>query len=127
MSEILDAALRKARDLGNQHGRNAAGWWVQENLTKNNEARQAATLALKWDEDGDPLLDTLPHVDLSGQWADEVTADDVLGECIDYDQEIHYGPEINEIESEVLNEYETAFESAARDECLSACRNELAS
>lgn len=51
---------------------NSFGWWVQEAFTKNKEPDvDIARRVLKGIEDGDPLvLDYLPCIDWSGQWAD---------------------------------------------------------
>jgi hypothetical protein len=128
MSEIdnwVDAGIHRARQLGKEHGSNASCWWIQESLTKAADARERAHMVLHMDEVGDPAI-PLPTADLSGQWADGVSAKDVLDHALEnggWDGDDR--PTIADIE--ILDAYEEAFNDAARDECLAACRNELAS
>ena len=130
MSEIdnwVDQAVHRAEELGKQHGSNAAGWWIQEALTKNSSARQTAHATLSMDEEGDPALE-LPFPDLSGEHADGVLPQDVLDHAFGTGGWDSYSPEyMAQVQSETLDTYEVAFRDTARDECLNACRNELAS
>ena len=129
------AAIGYARDLGAQHGRNAASWV---------EIPDAATARaiLAGMEDGDPaILDFLPSPDLSGQWAGMMTGPELVHDAWDHgawnariDAGDHLtGPayadwhaqhvawyDAQDLEtlgfSDICDAYETAFSDAAEDE-----------
>lgn len=128
MSELdnwVDTAVHRARELGKQHGSNAAGWWIQDALTKNQHSAEQARTILRMEENCEAQF---PTADLSGQWAEGPLPQDVLTHAFGTGGWDSYSPEYKaEVDNEALNAYEQAFNDAARDECLNACRNELAS
>lgn len=78
--EMYDRAERYARDLGREHGTNAASWVLGTHST-DTECRRV----LDGLDDGDPeILDLLPAPDLSGQWADTLTGPDLVNDAADY-------------------------------------------
>jgi hypothetical protein len=117
MSDVYPLTV-KARELGREHGRNAAEWWIQETLTKAHDSKERARMVIAYDEsDHDP---SIPTCDLSGQWADDRKASDIL--------DIILGEGVYDATPDLLiDEYEDANNEAAREQCLAACGNELAS
>jgi hypothetical protein len=67
-----NALIAKAEELGRERGRDVASWFeVNE--------RDTARVVLGAIEDGDPMvLDGLPYVDLSGEWADDYSLRNLL-------------------------------------------------
>lgn len=95
-----------ARNIGRDHGRNAASWFFDGNTDRATfEAFQRGL------EEGDPAIeDQLPAADLSGQYADGYTVRDLLADCgvdIDADDE--------EVDiDELTDAYEEGFADASR-------------
>lgn len=116
------AIYNRAATLGEDHGRNVAEWWVQENLTRGRNARDTAMAVLKGLEDGDPeVIDSLPQPDLSGEWADSPTPETVAEWCgIIYDHVEHV-----DLIQEICNSYDRGFLDAAADVITAACQAEL--
>ena len=124
-----------ARKLGAEHGKGAADWNEQYNTggrTSNEHARAWAENVIKMDEDGDPeLYDAVPHLDLSGQWADGTTTADVIGAIVadtfpsrdDLDSLEEDEPEAA---SELVDAYEEAYNDAAYNETVRQARDYLA-
>src|SRR5215216_5766452 len=78
-----DQAIEQAAKIGREHGANAASWWEQDALggRATHDTRYTAEAVLKGLEDGDPaILDSLPQPDLSGQWADGYSSQDLLSD-----------------------------------------------
>lgn len=78
-------AIDTARNIGRDHGRNAASWFFDG--TTDRATYEAVRRGLEGD---DPeILDQLPTADLSGQWADGYTLTDLARDCgTDEDDEI---------------------------------------
>jgi hypothetical protein len=77
------AATRKARAIGRQHGENAAAWWNQDALggRATGDTTAIATRVLQGIEDGDPaVIDALP--DLADAWSEDFTPGDLAEECL---------------------------------------------
>jgi hypothetical protein len=79
-NEIPTAVLRElvstARDLGMEHGRNAADWFAQDAFggRHTGDSKAAALRILQQLDDGDPeLWDAANVPNLSGEWADSMT------------------------------------------------------
>jgi hypothetical protein len=71
--------------------------------------------------DGDPaVLDQFPGPDLSGEWADETSASDVL------DAATEGAPVNDETRTDILDAYEDAWRSACVAEIERVCRYHLA-
>lgn len=65
-SSTYDVTLARAREIGAEHGRNAASWVFDGNTSEATYRKIVAGL-----DSGDPeILDALPGPDLSGEWAD---------------------------------------------------------
>lgn len=121
-----DAAIKYAADLGSEHGRNAASWYVQD-VTRDDPARVAGKL-LRGIEDGDPaVLDGFSFADLSGEWADSLTGPQLVSDAwasAGHDPAVNV--DIAEGYSDICDAYETAFSSAVEDAIASAARAILA-
>jgi len=124
-----------ARRLGAEDGNGAAGWNEQYNTggrTSSERAQVWAENVVKMDEDGDPwLYDSVPHLDLSGQWVDGATTADVISTIVadtfpardDLDDLEEDEPETA---SELVDAYEEAYNDAAYDETVRQARDYLA-
>jgi hypothetical protein len=116
-----DKAVAKAAEIGREHGTNAAGEWAPEFLAQSpTDAESRAQCVL---EDGvqeaiDP--DMLPAPDLSGEWADGYTVQQLL-----WDTGIDLDP--NEYDAgELADAYELAFSEAVEAEIVRVCQYQLA-
>ena len=104
---------------GKADGKNAAEWATQDlwggRVTRGE--RQTAQRFLDGIEEGDPeIIDLIPRLDLSGQWADGVTEEDVLANCdVDTDRD----PEDLE---ELIEAYRDAYDTAAIEEIERSAR-----
>lgn len=77
---------RKAAEIGGRHGRNAAGWVFDGNTSEETYRR-----VLKGIDDGDPeVMDAYRAPDLSGEFADSYSEDD-LAEELDTDRDTYDG------------------------------------
>lgn len=110
----LDDLLKRAEEEGYERGR-AAGSWVLDG----NSTDESARALLKGIEDGDPMImDALPSAPLSGEWADGLSAADLLG-WYDLDEE-------HDAAHDVLAALETGFQRGAQDEVARSARTILA-
>lgn len=122
MNPTVRQALAQARQIGRDHGRNAAEWVLQDTIggrAPAHSTREAAERLLTGIRDGDPMvLDTLPHPDLSGQQADGYTPRQLLADCDgnDGDASFHDG-----LVQDLCDNYEAAFELACQDAIERAC------
>jgi hypothetical protein len=100
-----------AEEYGRENGKSAASWY---DVDEENAARILAGI-----EDGDPaILDTFPGPDLSGQWADEPNGRQVY-ENICNEAEVRYD---EDDETDVLDVYEEAYNTAVEDELARRAR-----
>lgn len=110
----LADVIREAETLGADAGRAAASWFEMPTA-------RAAQKVLTGIEDGDPeILDSLPFCDLSGQWADGLTTQDIIRDAMnaaDADGDLPEGAE-----DEVVDAFVFAFDSAVRDAVESAAQ-----
>lgn len=114
-----ERAISYARDLGTEHGKAAASWYFDGNTPAETYPR-----ILKGIEDGDPeTLDTFPHPDLSGQWADSLTGPDLVRDAIadatgiyDDSADAWTDDPFSILFSDICDAYELAFDTAAQDE-----------
>ena len=119
-----EALYFEAQVLGEAHGENAAGWWIQDALTNNRFASEIAHNTLQGLEDGDPMtLDSIPYPDLSGQWADTPNGGSIFAEIVDManlgDEE--FDDLSDGAEDDCLDEYEASFNTACQDAITVAC------
>lgn len=73
-----------AHNIGLEHGRNAAEWFIQDAFggRYTGDSKAAARRVLQMLEDGDPAIwDSANVPDLSGEWADSYTTDRLLWSC----------------------------------------------
>lgn len=87
----LDTFEERARELGDEHGKNAASWYFDGNTDDNTYRAVLDGL-----ENGDPqILDTIPGSPLSGEWADGMTMGRLLKEIgvEDPHAELSFNPE----------------------------------
>jgi len=93
-----------AEEYGRENGRAAASWY---DVSEENAARILAGI-----ENGDSaILDTFPGPDLSGQWADEPNGRQVYESICDA-----ANVEYDDDETDTLDEYEQAYNTAVEDE-----------
>lgn len=93
--------IDNAREIGTDHGRNAASWVFDGNTDRETYVR------FRWGiESGDPeILDSIvPAADLSGQWAEGYTVADLMADCC--------GGNTDDPD-EIIATYEDAFHAAA--------------
>lgn len=114
-----DDAIDKAREIGGEHGENAAAWWEQETRVFLSSPPNVAMMIQGLD-DGDPIvLDNLPAPDLSGEWADGYTPmilANQTGVSLD-----NYGDWIDAL----CDAYENGFSEAVETAVRAACENAL--
>lgn len=105
-------AERSIRELGAESGK-AAGSWVADG----NSDLKACRRMLQMLDDGDPeAYDSLPSAPLSGEWADGLTCDGVLGEV--------FGDEdfSDDWRDDLLSAFEDAWYAAMEDEAVRTLR-----
>ena len=126
------AAIAYAEKRGREDGTNAAGWYTQD--TFRDAPAYAAAYVLRGLEDGDPaVMDTLPHADLSGEWADSLTGPALVADAIVHADDwtmtraewVAYW-EAHDPFTDVCDAYELAFDDAAADAIAAAAREVLA-
>ena len=114
-----DEAIGKAREIGREHGENAASW-----VTDGNTSEETYAALLRGIEDGDPMvLDMLPAPDLSGEWADGYTPDRLsadVGWLPEPGTHDHY-----DWLGELCAAYEEAFTEAAEEAVIAACQAQV--
>ena len=110
-----------AKDLGRDHGANAAGWWLQEMPGGGrNNASDAETAA--WARETLARLDAgddcgIPQSDLSGEWAGGMTPMR-LAEEIGYDWENDKREAGEFLHSYLCDAYEQGFAEACEREIV---------
>ena len=106
--------MRAARREGARAGKNAAEWAMQGERI--DYARILSGL-----DSGDPaVLDSLPCLDLSGQWADGPTEAGILNDVV------VGGPCDDDSRDDVVNAYRDAYDGAVVAEVERICRYHLA-
>ena len=137
MSEIdkatWDHALEAMRHAGREAGLSAAEWWEQDAIggyATAGDAIESARLVLKGIEEGDPeILDQLPWLDLSGQWADGPNAREIYTDAIDFDGKPEFDsmPEhwwdsaLDDVRDELIDTYRDAYNDRMRDRIEEMC------
>lgn len=115
-----------AWNIGVEHGRDAAAWYVQDSIGGRVSARDAirtASRVLRGIEDGDPeILDSLPYPDLSGEWADGYTPRDLLHDVGGNDGDASFW---QDLVSDLCDSYEDGFQSGVLVDVSEACREVL--
>lgn len=112
-TDRYDALMVDAYDRGAEHGRSAASWYFDGNTDR--ETYERVVIAFR---DGDPAIyDTLPASPLSGEWAGDPTAYDVLSDLgIDPD---------DDAADDALSQYEDGFSVAVADTVEAEARHAL--
>ena len=125
--KLTDAEFKKvvsaASQLGEQHGRNAAAWWEQDNIggrvSSHVDTEEVARRVLSGIEEGDPAVyDSFPQVNLSGEWKDSMTPTMLMIQVGVCDV-----PPVEE--SEICDAYETAAQCGVEHEIAKLCRAHL--
>lgn len=110
---IWQELVNTARELGAEHGKTAAGWFTQYAFggRHTGDSKAAAAEILRQLEDGDPAFwDSANVPDLSGQWADSLTARRLAIECAEICRADH-----GAISPEEEDELASHYEDSARD------------
>jgi hypothetical protein len=119
-----EQALAYARELGAEHGSNAASWVFDGNTTQETYRR-----VLQGIEDGDPeILDSLPAPDLSGQWAGELTSDELVRDSLELAAMLNWAmgdAMFATVYGEICDAYEDAFSTAVQHEVERTAREML--
>jgi hypothetical protein len=111
-STDIDPFVAKAREIGAQHGRNAASW---VEVSDGGTARRI----LQGIEEGDPeILDGLPSADLSGQWADGFTVAQLVAEV---DAPADNEDDLIPLSQTLADVYVEAFSEGAEHAVTAAC------
>jgi hypothetical protein len=124
---LFEALKSSANNIGLEHGRNAAEWFIQDAFggRYTGDSKAAARRVLQMLEDGDPAIwDSANVPNLSGEWADSYTEPDLLRDCAHgckVDSDIVDALEPEEID-DICREYQdgaswgwsSAVESSAR-------------
>ena len=136
-----NALIAEATRCGARDGEDAAGWTIQDTIggrvSRPGDAEANARRILDGYEDGDPeVMDALPALDLSGQWADGPTEAGILEACgvtvggrhidpNDEDETVDGEPLTPEDRDEIVEAYRAAWDDNAADAVLRACRSIL--
>lgn len=116
-SQYAAKALAYARTKGAEDGKAAATW-----VTDGNTTEATARHLLKGLAEGDPeVMDQLPAPDLSGEWADRITAQDLLEESLAY-VGLAFTDISDGLPDELCDAYELAFSETVQDEVARACK-----
>lgn len=111
----LDEVLERAEQAGYEAGKAAGSWLLDGNSTED-----AARRLLDGIEDGDPaIMDALPCLPFSGEWADGLLSRDLLAEY-DLDEE-------HDAADDVLRAFENAYLRGVVDEAVRSARALLGS
>lgn len=114
-----EAAIGYAESEGRCDGHAAASWYELGDAT-------AARIVLDGINDGDPeVLDTLPHTDLSGEWADSRTGPMLVAEAYSVDMD-DITESMMDAFSDICDAYETAYDTAVSDAITARCASLLA-
>ena len=114
-----------AKDLGRDHGKSAAGWWLQEmpvggrSSAGESEAALWARETLRRIAAGDDC--GIPQSDLSGEWAGGMTPQRLADE-IGYDSENDKREEWGFLHSDLCDAYEAGFAEACEREIVKVLR-----
>lgn len=125
MGAILDALLEIAERLGREDGDGAGSWVIDVNA-------QTAEHILRGLEDGDPeVLDALPSSPLSGEWADNLTPDELVQACLwacgmeELEELAYHAMDPERVEAEICDAYEDAWYQAMQRRVESDARHQV--
>lgn len=103
--------------LGREAGRNLASW-----VCDGNGATDSYQRTLDGIRDGDPeILDMLPTVDLSGEWADTPTGCDIMSDVADMFDIECYDDFVQDVLFGCVDAYALAADAAVADEVERHC------
>lgn len=108
---------------GAEAGRNAAAWWEQDAIggRANGDVKATARAVMKGIDDGDPeILDAMPTLDLSGQWADGLRPWDIYHEVSGQDWPSF--DDAGAAAEDLVDTYRDAYDSAAIDAVYEHCQ-----
>ena len=102
-----------AERLGTEDGKAAASWYEY------NDAHAAIMAGI---EDYDPeVLDCLPFLDLSGQWADGLSSSDVIAAIVSASTYEDVPDLATEDENALVDAYQSAYDEAVFAEIYRVC------
>lgn len=107
------AMMTQAYKLGEEAGKSSGSW-----LFDGNTDMETYRCTLKMIDDGDPALWDYAPNPLSGEYADDPTADDILS---DLDVERSELEECDDVD-QILDEYQNGFSQGWSDEVERVCR-----
>lgn len=124
--DAFDRAIDYATKRGEEDGRNAAGWYVQDTIggRASGDPVKAARYILRGIDNGDSAVtDGFPFADLSGEWADTLTGPQLVEDAIVNVDDWTMTREAwvaywaaREPFTPICDAYEVAFSTAAQDE-----------
>lgn len=114
----IEQAESWARNEGSNDGRSAASWYEVPD-------EQTAFKILKGIYDGDPeIMDTLPAPRLSGEFADDRTAETLVAEALE-EVELEAGDAFEEADHIIVAAYEMAFNHASEESIINSALVQL--
>ena len=106
--------MRAAKIEGTKAGKSAASWW--------DDPRHDYAVVLAGLDAGDPaVIDTLPWLDLSGQWADGATYRGILDRCV-VGADATDADWVDGTVDQVVDAFRDAHDDALRAEVERICR-----
>jgi hypothetical protein len=132
-------AMQIAKDLGHRCGKNEAQWICQDTIggRASGNLRDKAKKILKMYDDGDPqFYDMIPQSPLSGEWADDYSAKEIICDSLKLDDseftDLREHCEAMDIEGDfdstiesICNAYQDAFQESCIDEIISQCKSTI--
>ena len=132
------AALENAKDNGFQAGQNAAAWMDQDMFGgRAKDSKAAAERFLKGIADGDPeILNIIPCSPLSGEWAGDRTAKDIVCDALALDDgefecmtdvvcALEMEDEFQSLFEQICNVYEERYSDAAQEALVKAAESAI--
>lgn len=122
-------ALQFAGDEGIERGANAGEWFAQDAFGGRSRAGAIhAGIILRGIEDIDSrVMDSFPAPNLSGEWADGLTAPELVSYAMDaagVDEEAE-AEAVNDLFADICDEYENAFSDAVVDKITDLAQSTL--
>lgn len=132
------AALECAKDDGFQSGRNVASWMDQDLFGgRAKDGKAAARRFLKGIDDGDPeILEIIPSSPLSGEWAGDRTAKDIVCNALSLDDgefnimtdvvcKLDMEDEFQSLFEQICNVFEESYYDSAQETLVKAAKSAI--
>lgn len=122
--------VSRARDLGREHGENAAAWWLQETPVGGRSSASGPE-GEAWARETLARLDAgddcgMPEADLSGEWSGNMTPA-MLADEIGYDAETDKREEWGFLHSDLCDAYLSGFAEACERAVVNSLRSSVKS